>query len=212
MHEWYGLASRDIWGVNALLPMPVERESLSRTSGPRFFSIAIWATKGMFGNNDAIFKSTVLNVKKNHRSQRRELLIRNNNFFYFHASDHCIFYDGIRHHSDEHWSDDYKFRQMGWQTNMRPWKFRHRLYWTQVDTGEQRRKIHVLDVRDKDDIYAPMRNTRQNIEQMAAKYEARNRMSAIYFRDYFVKFYENTEDQVYGADVPMIGIPYNEQQ
>ena len=46
---------------------------------------------------------------------------------------------------------------------------------------------------------------------MAEMYKSKNTMSSIYFCDYFDKFYKNTDEEVYGADIPLVGLPYNEE-
>lgn len=62
---YYGLAP-DIYGARDLMPMPAFRDDLSWTSGPRASSFGVWANLNKWGNNDAIFKMSMLNMDITH--------------------------------------------------------------------------------------------------------------------------------------------------
>jgi len=48
--------------------MPTFRDDISWTSGPRAGSFAVWTNLNKWGNNDAIFKMTMLTVDIDHHS------------------------------------------------------------------------------------------------------------------------------------------------
>jgi hypothetical protein len=58
---YYGLGP-DVYGARELMPMPTFRDDISWSSGPRACSFSIWANLNQWGNNDAIFKMTVINM------------------------------------------------------------------------------------------------------------------------------------------------------
>lgn len=62
---YYGLAP-DIFGAKDLMPMPAFRDDISWTSGPRAFSFSLWSNLNKWGNNDAIFKMTMINEDITH--------------------------------------------------------------------------------------------------------------------------------------------------
>ena len=78
--EYYGFRP-NVWGTYKLIPMPAMRDEVSGTSGPRFFSFAVWAHMHQYGNNDVIFKLSVLNLNTDHKSykfQRGTGMMRDN--------------------------------------------------------------------------------------------------------------------------------------
>jgi hypothetical protein len=72
MEEWrnfvlayYGFR-KDIYGTQDVMPMPTFREDILSTSGPRGLTFAIWANLNKWGNNDVIFKTSVLALDTKH--------------------------------------------------------------------------------------------------------------------------------------------------
>lgn len=57
---YYGVAP-DTFGAKELIPMPAFRDDISYTSGPRACTFAVWRNLNKWGNNDAIFKMSMIN-------------------------------------------------------------------------------------------------------------------------------------------------------
>lgn len=66
---YYGIIP-DYFGAKDLMPMPAFRDDISWTSGVRAFSFAIWNNLNKWGNNDAIFKMSMINVDITHSNYR----------------------------------------------------------------------------------------------------------------------------------------------
>lgn len=64
---YYGLAP-DVYGARDIMPMPAFRDDISWTSGPRGWSFALYANLNKWGNNDAVFKMTLMNMDITHSS------------------------------------------------------------------------------------------------------------------------------------------------
>ena len=60
---YYGIRP-DIFGARDLMPMPAFRDDISWTSGPRGFSFSFWNNLNKWGNNDANFKMSMMNMEK----------------------------------------------------------------------------------------------------------------------------------------------------
>ena len=81
MEEWmnfilayYGYRP-DVYGVNTLIPMPTFREDIVSTSGPRGLTFAVFNNLNKWGNNDAIFKVSMMSLDVDHGAylQQRKL-------------------------------------------------------------------------------------------------------------------------------------------
>jgi hypothetical protein len=64
---YYGITP-DVFGARDIMPMPAFRDDISWTSGPRAFTFSIWANLNKWGNNDAIFKMSLINQDIDHSS------------------------------------------------------------------------------------------------------------------------------------------------
>jgi hypothetical protein len=77
MDEWrnfvlayYGFR-KDIYGTQELMPMPTFREDILSTSGPRGLTFAVWNNLNKWGNNDVIFKTSVLALDTKHGAYKQ---------------------------------------------------------------------------------------------------------------------------------------------
>lgn len=64
---YYGLTP-DVFGTRDLMPMPAFRDDTSWTSGLRGLGFAVWKNLDKWGNNDAIFKVSMLNMDASHHN------------------------------------------------------------------------------------------------------------------------------------------------
>ena len=64
---YYGVLP-DVFGTLDLMPLPAFRDDVSYTSGPRLMTYATLRNLNKWGNNDAIFKMTLINQDVTHHS------------------------------------------------------------------------------------------------------------------------------------------------
>lgn len=67
--QYYGFR-KDVYGTRNIMPMPTFKEDIFATSGPRALTFAIWANLNKWGNNDAIFKTSMIALDTKHGSYR----------------------------------------------------------------------------------------------------------------------------------------------
>ena len=67
--QYYGYRE-DTFGTLSIMPMPTFKEDIYATSGPRALSFAIWNNLNKWGNNDAIFKMSMINQDITHGSYK----------------------------------------------------------------------------------------------------------------------------------------------
>lgn len=72
MEEWknfilayYGFRD-DVYGTKELMPMPTFKDDIVSTSGPRGLTFAVYNNLNKWGNNDAIFKVSMISLDLAH--------------------------------------------------------------------------------------------------------------------------------------------------
>lgn len=78
MEEWrdfilsyYGYRD-DLYGTKDIMPMPTFRQDIISTSGPRGLTFAVFNNLNKWGNNDAIFKVSMLSLDMTHGAYQHQ--------------------------------------------------------------------------------------------------------------------------------------------
>jgi hypothetical protein len=138
---YYGIRP-DIFGARDLMPMPAFRDDISWTSGPRGFSFSFWNNLNKWGNNDANFKMSMMNMDIDHSAYKYQK-------YYGYLYD-----ENPRKESIMIGGQLYHFDQFGFQDNLGSWHVPSDAYWIRPD-GKKQRQYWIMDMTDREDILNP---------------------------------------------------------
>lgn len=138
---YYGVAS-DTFGSRDLMPMPAFRDDISWTSGPRAISFAVWANLNKWGNNDCLWKMTMIDMDIDHYSFGYQK-------FYGYIID-----DNPRQETITIGGQKYHFDQFGFQVNIATWHVPGGAEF-KLEDGRMQQQYWLMDMGDKEDILKP---------------------------------------------------------
>jgi len=175
--EMYGYGEK-IYGVLDIIPMPVFWWDQFGLVGPRGFSFAIWAALNLNGNNDAIFKESMINMLPDNQ---------------------CFLADGP---INDPWKgnqtilvgDEYfNFERFGYQEYGGGWIMQDEPSW---DTKDGRKAKHhvLLDMTDRKDILRPNQVSMENYDE---ERERSNPIGKKMVYDQYLKLYFETNEGKY---------------
>jgi len=105
--------------------MPTFRDDISGSSGPRAYSFTMWKNLNKHGNNDAIFKCSVLNLDIEHGSYR------------YQKSTGQIIDDDPKREQLKIGGEIHTFKRFGFQTNIGSWHVPSDKMWKLKDAREE---------------------------------------------------------------------------
>lgn len=125
--------------------MPTFKEDIMATSGPRALTFAIWANLGKWGNNDAIFKTSMIALDTKHGSYRQQ------------KKTGQIMDDNPKHERIRIGGKPFDFdrfgyyrfeREFGFRTKSGAWSVPKGLMW-KLPNGDQEVHLWLVDMTDR---------------------------------------------------------------
>jgi len=173
---YYGIAP-DVYGAREIMPMPTFRDDISWSSGPRASSFGVWANLNKWGNNDAIFKMTMLNLDMTHHSWKFQK-------FYGYVVD-----DNPREETITIGGERYHFDQFGFQFNTGTWHVPAEAFF-ELEDGRTQNQYWLFDFSDKEDILRPNYVTKDTIASERARYSDRPLVQWLFYDIWFPEYFK----------------------
>lgn len=173
---YYGHAP-DIFGARDLMPMPAFRDDISWTSGPRSFTFSIWANLNKWGNNDCIFKLSMINEDITHSSYKYQK-------FYGYIID-----DNPKKETITIGNQKYHFEQFGYQDNIGSWHLPSDASFKLPD-GRTQKQFWLMDMGDKVDILRPNYVTKETLEEERERYSDRPLVQQLFYDEWFKAYFQ----------------------
>jgi hypothetical protein len=176
---YYGLAP-DVFGARSIMPMPTFRDDVSWSSGPRACSFSIWANMNKWGNNDAIFKMTLINMDVDHHAYKYQ------KFYGF------IIDDNPRKESITIGGQKYHFDQFGYQDNIGTWHVPADATF-KLEDGRTQNQFWLFDMGDKENILRLNYVTNETLAKERERYADRPLVQQLFFDRWFPAYFKMQE-------------------
>lgn len=149
--------------------MPTFREDIISTSGPRGLTFGVWNNLNKWGNNDAIFKTSMMALDTQHGSYRQQK--KTGEVIDDHPKSETITIGGKEFEFERF--GHYRFeRDYGFRTKSGKWHVPKDLMWNKQD-GTQEVQLWLMDMTDRKDILSPNYVTADTLKDMRKKYNGK---------------------------------------
>jgi len=174
------------------MPMPTFKEDILATSGPRALTFGVWNNLNKWGNNDAIFKTSMIALDITHGAWKQQT--KTGQIIDDYPQHEAIKIGGKVFEFDRF--GHYRFeRDFGFRTSNGQWHMPEQLMWSLPD-GHEEVQLWLADFTDRDDIMSPNQVSNATLKQYRSKYQGKMLVQKIIF-DKWLSNYFKTYDGKY---------------
>jgi len=195
MEEWlnfilayYGYRE-DVYGTKDIMPMPYFRQDIVSTSGPRGLTFAVHNNLNKWGNNDAIFKVSMLSLNISHGAYQQQM--RLGEIIDDNPAEEVLTIGGNEKVFERF--GFYRFeREYGFRLKTGEWNMPKIMTW-KLENGKEEGQYWVIDLNDRNDILSPNYVTKDTIQYYRKKYAGRPLVQSMLFDQWFPEYFKTYE-------------------